>query len=97
MSLHPPGAVLWGGKAWKKLKRFRHPNIDMVAFSPNEKYMITFSNIPAERDNAEDPQAIVIWDVITGQKLRGFTIQEQLWFALPFSVVPRPISSSFHP
>jgi len=88
-SLHPPGAVLWGGKGWKKLKRFRHPNIQLVAFSPNEKFMVTYSNIPPEKDSVEDPQAIAVWDVITGQRLRGFAAIEvegkPLWPAFQWS------------
>ncbi len=33
------------------------------------RYMVTFSPLP---DNKDDPQAIIVWDIRTGQKKRGF-------------------------
>ncbi len=33
------------------------------------RYLVTFSPLP---DSKEDPQAIIIWDIRTGQKKRGF-------------------------
>ncbi|XP_064870430.1 eukaryotic translation initiation factor 3 subunit B-like [Oncorhynchus nerka] len=36
---------------------------------PCERYVVTFSPL---MDTKEDPQAIIIWDILTGQKKRGF-------------------------
>lgn len=33
------------------------------------RYVVTFSPL---LDTKEDPQAIIIWDILTGQKKRGF-------------------------
>ncbi len=33
------------------------------------RYLVTFSPLP---DSKEDPQAVIIWDIVTGQKKRGF-------------------------
>lgn len=33
------------------------------------RYVVTFSPL---MDTKEDPQAIIIWDILTGQKKRGF-------------------------
>lgn len=34
-----------------------------------ERYLVTFSPL---MDMQDDPQAIIIWDILTGQKKRGF-------------------------
>lgn len=36
------------------------------------RYLVTFSPLP---DNKDDPRAIIIWDVRTGQKKRGFSCE----------------------
>lgn len=38
------------------------------------RYLVTFSPLT---DNREDPQAIIIWDVRTGHKKRGFHCESQ--------------------
>jgi hypothetical protein len=38
------------------------------------RYLVTFSPL---QDKMEDPQAIIIWDVRTGQKKRGFHCESQ--------------------
>lgn len=35
----------------------------------HSRYVVTFSPL---MDTKEDPQAIIIWDILTGQKKRGF-------------------------
>lgn len=34
-----------------------------------DRYLVTFSPL---MDTQDDPQAIIIWDILTGQKKRGF-------------------------
>uniref|UniRef100_A0AAZ3SMI8 Eukaryotic translation initiation factor 3 subunit B n=1 Tax=Oncorhynchus tshawytscha TaxID=74940 RepID=A0AAZ3SMI8_ONCTS len=43
--------------------------VSLIDFSPCERYVVTFSPL---MDTKEDPQAIIIWDILTGQKKRGF-------------------------
>jgi translation initiation factor 3 subunit B len=81
-SMHAQGVQLWGGKAWSRQKRFSHPGVNLVDFSPNEKYITTWSHRPLQVDEnhpvpllslEEDGKNYIIWDVATGKPLRSFT------------------------
>lgn len=69
VTFHRQGIVLSHGKTWTK-KRFAHSGVRVIEISPCEKYLVTFS-ADAPR-NEEDPQQIILWDIKTGEKLRGF-------------------------
>ncbi|KAI9827898.1 MAG: Translation initiation factor 3 subunit b [Phylliscum demangeonii] len=78
-SMHQQGVQLWGGNSWKKQKRFIHPGVNLVDFSPSERYLVTWSNRPIEVDEnhpvlsmEEDGKNYVVWDVDTGKPLRSF-------------------------
>ncbi|EGX50728.1 hypothetical protein AOL_s00054g814 [Orbilia oligospora ATCC 24927] len=78
-SLHPQGVQLWGGSSWKRMARFPHPAVNLVDFSPNEKYLVTWSNKPIVYQEGmpgltpeEDGKTYVVWDVNTGKLLRSF-------------------------
>ncbi|KAK3384898.1 eukaryotic translation initiation factor 3 [Podospora didyma] len=79
-SVHAQGVQLWGGPDWERKKRFAHPFVNLVAFSPNEKYLVTWSNrpisIPDEGHPAltldDDGKNYVIWDIETSKPLRSF-------------------------
>lgn len=79
-SVHAQGVQLWGGQSWSRQARFAHPYVNMVAFSPGEKYMVTWSNrpisIPDEGHPAlsidDDGKNYVIWEITTGTPLRSF-------------------------
>ncbi|KAF3916790.1 hypothetical protein ABW20_dc0108331 [Dactylellina cionopaga] len=78
-SLHPQGVQLWGGASWKRMARFPHPAVNLVDFSPNEKYLVTWSNKPIVYQEGmpgltpeEDGKTYVVWDVQTGKLLRSF-------------------------
>ncbi|KAK2161522.1 hypothetical protein LSH36_115g06038 [Paralvinella palmiformis] len=68
-TFHARGVALWGGQNFKQIVKFSHPGVQLIDFSPCERYLVTFSPLP---DNKDDPQAIIIWDILTGQKRRGF-------------------------
>ncbi|KAF2876811.1 eukaryotic translation initiation factor-like protein 3 subunit B [Massariosphaeria phaeospora] len=81
-SIHAQGVQLWGGKAWSRQKRFAHPGVNLVDFSPTEKYITTWSHRPLQVDEnhpvpslslEDDGKNYVIWDVATGKPLRSFT------------------------
>jgi len=81
-SLHAQGVQLWGGSAWSRQKRFSHPGVNLVDFSPSEKYVTTWSHRPLQVDEThpvpslsleEDGKNYIIWDVATGKPLRSFT------------------------
>ncbi|KAH7150196.1 eukaryotic translation initiation factor 3 [Dactylonectria estremocensis] len=79
-SVHAQGVQLWGGSSWSRQARFAHPFVNLIAFSPSEKYLITWSNrpisIPEEGHPAlsvdDDGKNYVIWDVATCSPLRSF-------------------------
>uniref|UniRef100_A0A8C5E874 Eukaryotic translation initiation factor 3 subunit B n=1 Tax=Gouania willdenowi TaxID=441366 RepID=A0A8C5E874_GOUWI len=68
-TFHQRGIALWGGEKFKQIQRFSHQGVSLIDFSPCERYVVTFSPLI---DTKEDPQAIIIWDILTGQKKRGF-------------------------
>ncbi|KAF7242985.1 Eukaryotic translation initiation factor 3 subunit B [Varanus komodoensis] len=68
-TFHQRGIALWGGEKFKQIQRFSHQGVQLIDFSPCERYLVTFSPL---MDTQDDPQAIIIWDILTGQKKRGF-------------------------
>ncbi|KAG1712168.1 Eukaryotic translation initiation factor 3 subunit B [Nymphon striatum] len=73
-TLHQKGIALWGGENFQQIMKFGHNGVQFIDFSPSEKYLITFSSIP---DNREDSQSVIIWDIRTGIKKRKFDIDGQ--------------------
>lgn len=81
-SMHQQGVQLWGGPSWTRQKRFAHPFVNLVDFSPGEKYLTTWSHraisIPEEGHPAlsvdDDGKNYVIWDIETGKPLRSFAM-----------------------
>ncbi len=79
-SVHMQGVQLWGGPKWDRLGRFPHPFVNLIAFSPLENYMVTWSarpiSIPDEGHPAlsldDDGKNYVIWDIATAKPLRSF-------------------------
>lgn len=78
-SMHAQGVQLWGGPSWSRQKRFAHPGVNLVDFSPNEQYLTTWSHRPMQVDEnhpvlslEEDGKNYIIWDIATGKPLRSF-------------------------
>nr|CAG4640661.1 EOG090X01UY [Eulimnadia texana] len=78
-TFHAKGVALWGGEKFQQIMRFSHPGVQFIDFSPCEKYLVTFSPI-AEARNAEEPQAIIVWDVLTGARKRAFHAERSQTF-----------------
>jgi translation initiation factor 3 subunit B len=73
-TFHRQGIALYAGKKWARTQRFSHSAVKFIEISPCEKYIVTLSaDAPA---NPQDPQAIIIWDIKTGEKKRGFDVNE---------------------
>jgi uncharacterized protein with WD repeat len=51
-------------------KSFTHRGVNYIDFSPNERYLITFSSRP------NNPEAFIIWDVIKGERKRSFPFEQ---------------------
>lgn len=87
-TFHLQGIALWGGSAWERIMRYPHPGVRLVDFSPDEKYMVTWSPEPIQvPENApQGPQffapedegnRVAVWEVRTGHLLRTFPIQQE--------------------
>ena len=82
-TMHMKGIQLWGGPSWTRQARFVHPWVDLVDFSPSEKYVCTWSYKPievAEDDpiltEDEDGKNYIIWDMDTERPLRSFNMYD---------------------
>ncbi|KAG0170780.1 Translation initiation factor 3 subunit b [Apophysomyces sp. BC1034] len=84
-TFHTQGIALWGGPSWSKIVRFVHPGVKLIDFSPNERYLVTWSNepislakVPEGSPNPfseyDEGNQIIIWDVHTGALLRSFPV-----------------------
>jgi len=78
-SLHSQGVQLWGGPSWTRQKRFAHPGVNLIDFSPNENYVTTWSARPLTVEEGhpvlspdEDGKNYIIWDIATGKPIRSF-------------------------
>ena len=72
-SLHHQGCILWGGSNFDKKRRLFHLNVQMIDFSPCERYLVTFNGAP---DNDNDPQALAVWDLRKNVKIRSFNAKQ---------------------
>ncbi|GAM23909.1 hypothetical protein SAMD00019534_070840 [Acytostelium subglobosum LB1] len=68
VTIHKEGVALYGGESWSQIGLFKHNNVMIVDFSPEDKYMITF----APPESPKDQKSIIVWDVRSGRPLRGF-------------------------
>ncbi|KAL5495196.1 PRT1 [Sanghuangporus weigelae] len=85
-TLHRQGVRLWGGPSWSPVQKFAHPLVKLIDFSPNERYLVTWSNEPIviPEGAPQGPQylsyedegnSIAVWDIKTGNLLRTFPTQ----------------------
>jgi translation initiation factor 3 subunit B len=84
-TLHRQGLQLWGGADWSLIRRIAHPLARLVDFSPNERYLVTWSNDPiaippgAQQGPMffspdDEGNNLAVWDVATGHLLRTFSV-----------------------
>lgn len=79
-SIHALGVQLWGGPSWTRQRRFGHPFVNLVAYSPNENYLVTWSARPIAIGDEGHPQLTrdddgknyIVWEIATGKPLRSF-------------------------
>ncbi|KAI4456594.1 eukaryotic translation initiation factor 3 eif3 -related [Holotrichia oblita] len=69
-TFHKQGIALWGGPNFTQYKKFSHSLVQLIDFSPCEKYLVTYS--PLIEINNPDQMRIIIWDIRTGQEKRSF-------------------------
>lgn len=82
-TLHRQGVRLWGGSSWSPIQKFAHPLVKLIDFSPNERYLATWSNEPIVipegapqgpqyLSHEDEGNSIAVWDIKTGNLLRTF-------------------------
>ncbi|CCO38162.1 Eukaryotic translation initiation factor 3 subunit B Short=eIF3b [Rhizoctonia solani AG-1 IB] len=85
-TLHRQGLQIWGGSEWGLVRRIAHPLARLVDFSPNEKYLVTWSNEPivippgAQQGPTffspdDEGNNLAVWEVSTGHLLRTFSVE----------------------
>jgi len=82
-TFHHQGIALWGGESFSKLARFAHPGVRTIDFSPCEKFLVTCNGMKKEKPS--DPDPIIVWDIRTAKKLRGFNMEDNSWPAFKWS------------
>ncbi|XP_074274818.1 eukaryotic translation initiation factor 3 subunit B-like isoform X2 [Silene latifolia] len=72
-TIHPQGCAIWGGaSSFERLRRFVHQQVQLIDFSPGEKFIVTYSS--HEPSNSLDTHTVVlnIFDTRTGKVKRCF-------------------------
>ncbi|OWB57528.1 hypothetical protein B5S28_g3477 [[Candida] boidinii] len=90
-SMFPNGIQCWGGSDFQRIRRFIHPGVRLIDFSPNENYLVTLSpepivlppdDHPARAEYPFGPEneghKLVIWDLKTGLPARSFGLPPNL-------------------
>ena len=70
VTFHQQGIALWGGDGFEKLGRLAHAGVAFIDFSPSERFVVTSNG--RDKVNKADPECIIVWDVRTQKKMRGF-------------------------
>lgn len=60
-TFHKLGIALWAGPNFSQYKRFAHPGVQFIDFSPCEKYLVTYA--PQSDPLNTDQKRIIIWDI----------------------------------
>lgn len=102
-TFHSRGVKLWGripseqeGETeYGLIMRFEHQSVTMLDFSPCENYLITFNGTEPERDDKRSPRALVVWDILTGRRKRGFMAPPRSILG-PDGSIPWPIFQWSH-
>ncbi|CAI9103409.1 OLC1v1001878C1 [Oldenlandia corymbosa var. corymbosa] len=72
-TLHRQGAAVWGGaSAFNRLMRYAHPQVQLIDFSPGERFLVTFSRQASTNPRDTDRVVLNIFDVRTGKLMRDF-------------------------
>jgi len=71
-TVHRQGCAVWGGPQFARLARFAHAGVQLIDFSPNERYLVSYS--PVEPRGPREPVGamICVFDARSGRKLRAF-------------------------
>lgn len=79
-TFHERGIALWAGENFKQFMRFAHSGVQLIDFSPCEKFIVTFNPNKA----GVDDQALIIWCTRSGQKQRSFSCERGMNISWPY-------------
>ena len=83
-TVHSEGIAIWGGKSFKKLVKLSHSHVRYASYSPNEKFIVTYSPPESSCD-----AIITVWETRTGLMKRSFrqrdAIEKKDWPFLKWS------------
>jgi len=86
-TFHQKGIALWGREPFDQLKKFSHPGVSFIDFSPNERFLVTFS--PQYDTYSKEPKSIHVWDlrINLGMPKRSFHVEPRnmTWPVLKWS------------
>lgn len=71
-TLHRQGAAIWGGPDMGRLNKYEHQGIRLLEFSPNERYLVTYSSQEPTRPTDHATVSFLVHDVRSARKLRVF-------------------------
>jgi len=77
VTFHTAGVRLWGGNDFRPLGKFGHLKVEEISFSTCENYLTTY-RLFDQNPQLDPKEAIIVWDVRTGQKLRTFPLRSPL-------------------
>lgn len=75
VTMHPQGAKLWSGKGFKEGLRLQHVAVNEILWSPDERFLGTWNGRPfnqLDHDKVNPREALILWDVRTGTRIRSF-------------------------
>ena len=75
-TFHKQGVKLWGSANFEAQGRFAHEGVEVIDFSPCERYLITYRY--SQASNYDPAKAIIVWDVRSGAELRSFELKNPL-------------------
>jgi len=70
-TFHQPGLAIWGTDSFQRFGRLPHRGLELVSFSPCERYVLTFNGLDSKEKS--DPDCFIFWDIRSGRKLRGLS------------------------
>lgn len=79
-TFHDRGIALWAGEEFNQFMRFSHVGVQLIDFSPCEKFLVTCNPNRAGIDD----QALIIWCVRSGQRKRSFTCERSMNLSWPY-------------
>ncbi|CEF67895.1 Eukaryotic translation initiation factor 3 subunit B [Strongyloides ratti] len=73
-TLHSLGVQIWGGPTFNRIQRFSHPQPIFVDFSPQEKFIVVFSNpFSSSQGSKSTTVCCTIFNIMSGDVVKQFT------------------------